>query len=541
MIASLAMLMVSCKEQAQPVVDVLPLPQSVELSEGSFNATCAAVKYDAKLDEASAVAVADFAAQLSTVTGHKRSAKAVEDLCCQKKAGFVFLYDENVAVDAYTLTVEPKCVEVVAGSRAGYLNAIATIKQLLPVEVYGKERANVAWNMACVKISDEPRFGYRGLHFDCSRHFFSLEETKKILDVMAIYKLNTLHWHLTDDQGWRIEIKSHPELTEIGAWRNGTVIKKNWNENDGIRYGGFYTQEEAKEIIAYADRLGITVIPEVDLPGHMLGVLAAHPEVGCTGGPYEVWQRWGISPDVLCVGKEETFVLLEEILAELADLFPSEYFHIGGDECPKTRWAECPDCQKRIKELGLKSDKHATKEQRLQNYVTSRVQAFLETKGKRIIGWDEILEGDLAPGATVMSWRGVEGGIEAAKRGFDAIMTPHTYVYFDYYQSRDMEKEPFGIGGHLPLEKVYSYNPTDGLNEEQAKHILGVQANVWTEYIATNEHLEYMILPRMQALCELQWCPLETRDLGRLKASIANHQIKIFEYLGYNYRPLDEE
>lgn len=538
-ISLIAMVVASCISPERPTLDILPLPVSVEEHEGVFNARFAGVCYDSALDDQTVLVISDFAEDLRSATCLPHRLKAVEGIADNRCDGFNFVLCPEVSGEAYTLEVAPDGVVVYASSRSGFINAIATIKQMLPVQIYGGESAITAsWIMPCATIKDEPRFGYRGMHLDVSRHFFDVNEVKKYLDIMAVYKLNRFHWHLSDDQGWRVEIKSHPELAEIGQWRDGTVIKKDWDSNDGIRYGGFFTQDELREVVAYADRLGITVIPEIDLPGHMLGVLASHPELGCTGGPYKVWQRWGVSSDVLCVGKEETFALLEDILAELVDIFPAEYFHIGGDECPKTEWAKCPCCQAKIKELGLKSDKKGTAEQKLQNYVTSRLQAFLATKGKRIIGWDEILEGELGEGATVMSWRGTKGGIAAAKAGFDAIMAPHNYMYFDYYQSENHDNEPFSIGGFLPLEKVYECNPTAGLDEEQSKHILGAQANLWTEYIASPEHLEYMLLPRMFALCEVQWCQYETRDIERLRSSISNHQFMILNQLGYNYRPL---
>jgi hexosaminidase len=288
------------------------------------------------------------------------------------------------------------------------------MKQMLPVEIYGSAKAKGDWSLPFVSIMDSPRFAYRGLLLDCCRHFFPVEEVKKVLDLMAIHKMNRLHWHLTEDQGWRIEIKKYPKLTEIGAYRNGTQIFRR-NETDGKRYGGFYTQEQLRDVVAYAAERGITIIPEVDLPGHMVAALASYPELGCTGGPYEVMQRWGGMPDVLCVGKEETFTFLEDVLTEVMDIFPSEYINIGGDECPKIRWKECPRCQARIKKLGLKDTKEFSKEHYLQNYVTARIQKFINDHGRKIIGWDEILEGELAPGATVMSWRGTKGGIKAVE------------------------------------------------------------------------------------------------------------------------------
>ena len=353
---------------------------------------------------------------------------------------------------------------------------------------------------------------------------------------MTAYKLNRFHWHLTEDQGWRMEVKKYPKLTEIGAWRDGTVIKKDWDSNDGIRHGGFYTQEEMKEIVAYAAERGITVIPEIDLPGHMVAALAAYPELGCTGGPYEVWKRWGISPDILCAGNEKIYTFLEDVFTELMDIFPSEYIHIGGDECfphgEAYPWDSCPKCAALMKKLGIKKGPEA--KHYLQNYVTARVQKFLNDHGRKIIGWDEILEGDLAKGATVMSWRGTKGGIKAASMGFDVVMTPTDYAYFDYYQSKERDKEPFGIGGYLPLEKVYSYEPYDGMVAGSESHILGVQANMWTEYIATPEHLEYMLMPRMSAMSEIQWCAAEAKDYERFKASL-DHTFEMMDAMGVNY------
>ena len=325
--------------------------------------------------------------------------------------------------------------------------------------------------------------------------------------------MNTFHWHLTDDQGWRIEIKKYPKLTEVGSKRNCTVVgKARSGKYDNIPYGGFYTQEQAKEIVKYAQERYITVIPEVDLPGHMLAALAAYPDMGCTGGPYKVSPDWGIFEDVLCIGNEQSMQFLEDVMAEITEIFPSKFVHIGGDEAPRTRWAKCPKCQARIKAEDLKTDKQHTAEDRLQSYCMTRIEKFLNSKGRQIIGWDEILEGDVAPNATVMSWRGTSGGIKAAQMGHDVIMTPNLYCYFDYLQTADSKDEPLGIGGYVPVEKVYSLDPTAALTEEQAKHILGAQANLWTEYIATTEHAEYMILPRMAALAEVQWTQPEKKD-----------------------------
>ena len=371
--------------------------------------------------------------------------------------------------------------------------------------------------------------------FPDSRHFFSTDEVKKYIDMMSIHKMNTLHWHLTDDQGWRIEIRKYPRLTEVGSIRKGTVIRKEWGHYDGIPYGGYYTQEQIKDVIDYAAAQGITIIPEIDLPGHMLSALAAYPELGCTGGPYDVWGTWGIADDVLCAGNEETMVFLENVLAEVAGLFPSEYIHIGGDECPKVRWEKCPVCQAKIKELGLKDDGNFNAEHYLQSYVMERMEKFLATKGKKIIGWDEILEGTPGPDATVMSWRGSDGGIKASKMGHDVIMVPNSYFYFDYYQAPDTENEPFGIGGYVPIEKVYSYDPYTEITEPEAReHILGIQANLWTEYIASNAHLEYMVLPRQAALSEVQWCQPAVKDWDRFLSSLS-HEAAMYDIMGYNY------
>ena len=520
-------LALSCRENGQPQpFSVIPMPNDVTLAEGSFNVAGALVTVDDNLDEASAKAVKAFSETLETVTGKPMTGK---------RGGVIrFGLNPNMGTEEYFLQVKPDGVNVEASAFGGFFYAIQTLKQMLPAEVYGNQKANAAWLLPCVTILDAPRFDYRGIHLDPCRHFWTVEETKRYIDIAAAYKLNRLHWHLTEDQGWRMEIKKYPKLTEVGAWRNGTCIGKDFDSNDGIRYGGFYTQDEMREIVAYAAERNVTVIPEVDLPGHMVAALAAYPELGCTGGPYEVWTRWGVSEDVLCVGKEETFTFLEDVLTEVMDIFPSEYIHIGGDECPKNRWRNCPLCQARIKELGLKAHDNFTAEEELQCYVTSRIQKFLNEHGRKIIGWDEILEGSLAPGATVMSWRGTEGGIRAADLGFDVVMTPNEYMYIDYYQSRERDKEPLCIGGYVPVEKVYSYEPYEGMTPGTEDHILGVQANLWTEYVTTPEFLEYMLLPRMCALSEVQWCNADRKDYTRFDNSL-DHTFKMLDVMGYTY------
>lgn len=512
-------------------VTVTPYPNDVQLDCGQFKAAGAKFHYSGDLDALTVNAIDGFAAKLSEVSGKKST--VAEGI---SRDGFIFVAEPAIADEAYELNISRKAVVVKASSFRGFNYAVQTLKQMLPVEIYGSAvAADKDWTLPCAVIKDAPRFAYRGLHFDVSRHFFGIDEVKKYLDVMEVHKMNTLHWHLTDDQGWRLEIKKYPLLTEVGSIRKGTMIGKNWGEYDGVPYGGFYTQDEVREVIEYAEEKGITIIPEIDLPGHMLAALTAYPELGCTGGPYDVWGRWGIADDVLCVGKETTFEFLEGVLEEVVELFPSEYIHIGGDECPKVRWEKCPKCQAKIKELGLKGDDKFDAEHYLQSYVTERIEKFLNEKGRKIIGWDEILEGQLSPNATVMSWRGSEGGIAAVKAGHDAIMTPNTHFYFDYYQSKDVANEPLAIGGYLPVSMVYSYEPfTDSMDADARKHILGVQANMWTEYIPTNEQLEYMILPRASALSEVQWTLPEHKNWDRFLASLP-HMAEIYEYLGCNY------
>ncbi len=525
-------------------LQITPQPREVSLSNGFFNVRGAGFNYDSTLEERTVNAIGALADDISAATGKMSSVAIAAGVKSSSEAakikGIYFLKDASIPEEDYRIEIARKGVKVTASSHNGFFYAVQTLRQMLPAGVY-KGKAGGKWKLPCGVISDGPRFGYRGMLLDPCRHFWSIEETKKFIDVMALYKLNRLHWHLTEDQGWRLEVKRFPALTEKGAFRNGTMIGRDFGSNDGIRYGGYYTQEQIREIVDYAWERGITVIPEVDLPGHMQAALTAYPHLGCTGGPYEVWTRWGVSEDVLCVGLEETFGFLEGVLDEVCELFPSEYIHIGGDECPKVRWAACPRCQARADALGLVSDEHGTREQKLQNYVTARIQAYLAGKGRKIIGWDEILEGELGDGATVMSWRGVAGGIAAAEREMDVIMTPNNYCYLDYAQSSDLESEPLGIirdpKRAVTLEKTYSYEPLEGLSEKAAGHILGVQANLWTEYIATPEHLEYMLLPRMLALAEVQWCAPADRDYARFHAALVGHQQAILSSLDYHFRP----
>lgn len=431
--------------------------------------------------------------------------------------------------ESYALHVGCKDIVITGPTAAGVFYGVQTLRKALP---QGKtEKVEIP----TVSISDYPRFAYRGAHLDVCRHFFGKDEVKTYIDMLAMHNINRLHWHISEDQGWRIEIKSRPLLTKEGAWRAQTVIGHNSGKYDGVPHGGFFTQDDAREIVAYAAARHITVIPEIDLPGHMQAALAAYPVLGCTGGPYKVWEKWGVSEDVLCAGNPETLTFIKDVLGEIVDIFPSQYIHIGGDECPKVRWKECPRCQARMDELGFKAGGKRPREEQMQAYIMQQAEAFLASKGRKVIGWDEILEGGLGPNVTIHSWRGIEGAVEAARQGHDAILSPVSHMYFDYYQSRDTEHEPDAIGGYTPVEKVYAFNPIpESLTPDQARHIIGVQANVWTEYIPTFSQVQYMALPRFAALSEVQWCQPQARDyssfLQRLPRLTA-----LYRTCGYNY------
>lgn len=438
------------------------------------------------------------------------------------------LSDDNA--EAYKLIVNDKRVCISGASEAGVFYGIQTLRKSLPVA----QDINV--NLSAVEIYDKPRFAYRGAMLDVARHFYTVDEVKTFIDMLALHNINRFHWHLTDDQGWRIEIKKYPKLMSVASERKETVVGR-WYSGiyDGKPYGGYYTQDELRDVIDYAAKRHITIIPEVDLPGHMQAALTAYPELGCTGGPYEVRTIWGVSQDVLCVGNDFTLQFVKDVLSEVADIFPSEYIHIGGDECPKVRWEKCPKCQERIRSLGLKSDAKHTKEQRLQSYMIQEAAKYLKEKGKRIIGWTEILEGGLVPDATLMSWIGESGGIEAAHQHHDVIMTPNTYLYFDYYQSKKVEDEPLAIGGYLPIEKTYNYEPMPKeLTEEEQQYIKGVQANLWTEYIPVFSQVQYMVLPRLGAAAEVQWTDPSKKDYKDFLRRVP-HLVAVYDCYGWNY------
>ena len=444
--------------------------------------------------------------------------------------GIVLKLNEGQASEGYTITVDADRVLVEATSPAGIFYGIQTIRKAVPVEM------GAVVGFPAGVITDAPRFAYRGAHLDVCRHFFSVDSVKTYIDMLVLHNMNKFHWHLTEDQGWRMEIKQFPKLTEIGSVRNGTMIRKDWNSNDSIQYGGFYTQDECREIVKYAADRYITVIPEIDMPGHMVAAVTAYPELGCTGGPYEVRTIWGVSEELLCAGNEKVYDFVDKVLDEVMEVFPSKDIHIGGDECPKTEWEKCPKCQSKIKALGLKKDDRFTAEQKLQAYFTKHVDEYLTKHGRNAIGWDEILEGGVSENATVMSWRGESGGIEAARLKHRVIMTPNTYCYFDYYQSKDRDNEPFAIGGFLPIKHVYDYEPLPAnLTPEEQSYIWGVQCNVWTEYIPTFSHVQYMMLPRGAALSEVQWSLPEAKDYEKFKNERLPRLIKIYELYGYNY------
>jgi glycoside hydrolase family 20, candidate beta-N-acetylhexosaminidase len=432
--------------------------------------------------------------------------------------------------EAYQVTITANNITINGASKAGTFYGVQFLRKSIPVQKVSKV------TFPAKIITDKPYFAYRGAHLDSARHFFSADSVRIYIDMLALHNINKFHWHLTDDQGWRFESKKYPELTVVGSTRSQTMLGKEWDKFDGKPHSGFYTQQEMKELVKYAAERNITIIPEIDLPGHMVAVLATYPKLGCTGGPYKVRETWGVAEDVLCAGNDETYDFIKNILEEVTEIFPSEYIHIGGDECPKNSWKKCPKCQAKIKALGIKGDAKHTAEEYLQSHIITFAEEVLAKKGRKMIGWDEILEGGLAPNATVMSWRGIGGAIEAAKSNHDAIMTPMSFCYFDFYQTDKTDKEPLAIGNYLPVERVYSFNPyPEALNKEQQKHILGVQANIWTEYIQTFKHVEYMALPRMAALAEVQWVdPSKPKDYQAFLQRLMR-LLPIYEVEGYTY------
>ncbi len=526
------------KEPTKPALNIIPKPESVRILPGNFTLGEGTILLITGVD----TDLVKNAISLSRIIRFARGPVIMNEEIKESKAitSFVELSitpkTDPLAREGYKIKVTKNKVTITSGGGPGLFYGIQTFLQMLPSEVCDPVTRSTFnnWKIPCCEIKDKPRYPYRGMHLDVSRHFFPKEFIKKYIDLISMYKMNTFHWHLTDDHGWRIEIKKYPKLTEIGAWR---VDRENlpWMERpvpgpgEKATYGGFYTQDDIREIVAYANSKYVTIIPEIEMPAHCLAALAAYPELSCTGGPFYVapGSYWP-NVDIFCAGNDSTFAFLEGVLAEIIPLFPSRYIHIGGDEAEKSRWKTCPKCQSRMKSEGLKNEKE------LQSYFIKRIEKFLISKNKKLIGWDEILEGGLAPEATVMSWRGIEGGISAARQGHNVIMTPSPYCYFDFYQS-DPSFEPKAIGGMTTLKKVYSFEPTPHeLNPTQARFILGAQGNLWTEYISTPEHAEYMAVPRMIALSEVVWSPKKARNWDDFRERL-DVQFARLGYLNVNY------
>ena len=522
---------------------IIPKPVSLDMQSGRF-----LVDSNTKVSAASDLEneghyLADMLSHLSNTTinfetGSSGNIQLQIDAAIENEEGYevAVLYDK---------------ISISGKTAKGVFYGIQTLRQLMPASVASQTNQS-SLTIPAANIKDNPRFAYRGMHLDVARHMFPVAFIKKYIDLIAMHKMNTFHWHLTEDQGWRIEIKKYPKLTEIGSKRYGTIIGHHpGTGNDETAYGGFYTQEEVKDIVKYATERHVMIIPEIELPGHASAAIAAYPFLSCfpeeptqvsngmgskagkeaqaNGTPKIVQETWGVFDDVFCAGNEETFQFLEDVLAEIIPLFPSQYIHIGGDECPKSNWKRCPNCQKRM------TDNQLADEHELQSYFIQRIEKYVNAKGKKIIGWDEILEGGLAPNATVMSWRGEEGGIQAAKQQHDVIMTPGHSCYFDHYQTEDKANEPLAIGGKTTVADVYAYDPTPKeLTDAENKYILGAQANVWTEYMKTSDYVEYMILPRMTALSEVVWTSQENRDFEDFKSRLS-HMKGRYDAMGLNY------
>jgi hexosaminidase len=515
-------------------VSIIPKPQQIDLKPGAFNLTAQTVVVCEPGDERSAGVARFLAEKLGAATGGPLTVTQVSPVSAA--APIVLGKSSNAALgdEGYVLRVRRGEIAIEAAAPAGLFYGVQTILQLLPTDALAGKGRGAAIAIPCVDIQDSPRLKWRGLMLDCSRHFFPKEFVLKYIDFLAFHKMNTFHWHLTDDQGWRIEIKRYPRLTEIGAWRVDREDKP-WNERPAQKegekatYGGFYTQDDIREVLAYAASRFITVVPEIEMPGHCSAALAAYPQFSCKGGPFTV-PPGGVWPilDVYCPGNEGTFEFVENVLSEVCDLFPSAYIHIGGDEVDKATWKACPKCQARIAAEGLKD------EEELQSYFVKRIEKFLNSKGKKLIGWDEILQGGLAPNAAVMSWRGTEGGMAAARAGHDVVMSPTSYCYLDYYQG-DPATEPLAIGGYVPLRKIYSFEPAlPELTPAEAEHIIGVQANLWTEYVPTTSHAEYMSYPRGAAVAEIGWTAKEKRDWTDFTRRM-DKQFARYEALGLHF------
>jgi hexosaminidase len=517
---------------------VIPRPVSLARRAGTFILTA---RTSIWTDRADSAVAERFARSLAPATGFTLRVH-VGVAAHGSTAMIVFARapkrDTTLGAEGYRLEVRPGLARITSSAAAGAFYATQTIRQLLPPEIFRSAPiAGVKWTMPAVSIVDRPTFAWRGMHLDVARHFMPKEFVKKYIDLLALHKMNRFHWHLTDDQGWRLEIKKYPRLTSIGAWRDSTIVGRQMRDTTGAmfdhtRHGGFYTRDDVREIVAYAADRFITVVPEIEMPGHSQAAIAAYPALGNFGDTTKPWTMWGVSKYILNPS-DTTIRFMEDVLTEVMQLFPGPYIHTGGDEAPKDQWKASPRAQARIHELGLQD------ENALQSWFTKQIAAFLSSRGRRLVGWDEILEGgDLAPGAVVMSWRGVKGGIAAARAGHDVVMAPCDYTYFDHYQSRNTAAEPLAIGGFLPLDSVYAFNPVpSALTPAEAHHILGAQGQVWTEYIPDPKHAEYMAFPRECALAEVLWTPPARRDFADFRARMAEH-LKRLDALDVAYRPL---
>ena len=527
-LAAMAFLLPSTAAGQTADFNIIPRPQQVKVSND------APFTLSAKTVISLGTNNQDMKRNANMLASYIEQATGIRPAVGKGKNGATIILTIDKTIDnaeGYKLDADAKQIRIAGASAAGVFYGIQTLRKSLPL-VNGKASKV---SIPAVHITDAPRFAYRGTHLDVSRHFVTADSVRQFIDMLALHNINRFHWHLTDDQGWRIEIKKYPLLTQIGSKRAQTVIGHNSGKYDGKPYSGFYTQKQIRDIVKYAADRYITIVPEIDLPGHMQAALAAYPDMGCTGGPYEVWQKWGVSDNVLCAGNDKTLTFIDNVLKEITQLFPSKYIHVGGDECPKTQWQKCPKCQARIKALNLEAKDGHSAEERLQSYIITHASNYLKSLGRNTIGWDEILEGGLAEGATVMSWRGESGGIAAAKQHHDVVMTPNSYLYFDYYQSLDKANEPLAIGGYLPLETVYSYEPMPKeLTADEARHIIGVQANIWTEYMPTFKQMQYMALPRLAALSEVQWSQPALKDYNSFTNRLTEFT-HLYDRLGYNY------
>ena len=515
---SAAICLCACAEVNYQVV---PLPQQISIDKsGKYMLLTKGMTVGYPTDNAQMKRNAEFAAEYLglSVTSDKKNADVN-----------LMLGLKSMNPDAYAISVNKKGITIQGASESGVFYGIQTLRKSIMNET-GEIRLPYAW------VCGSPRFSYRGTELDCARHFFPVTFIKKFIDILALHGINRFHWHLTDDQGWRFEVKALPELAKKASVRSCTIVGKNvgLSDPDNAIYDdtpetGYYTQEEMREIVAYAAERYITIIPEIDLPGHMIAAMSVYPDLGCTGGPYKVWGIWGVADDVLCAGNPKTLEFLKTVYGELCEVFPSKLIHIGGDESPRVRWKTCPKCQAKMKELGL------TNEAQLQTYINKEMEAFLALRGRQIIGWDETLEGGLSENAAVMSWRGYEGGTAAAKLHHQVVMTPTSHCYIDYYQLKNRDAQPLAIGGYLPLSKVYSMEPVpDGLTKEEAKYIMGAQCNLWTEYVLSPDHAEYMLLPRLAAMSEVQWLQPEAKNYEQFLTRLASLE-QSYRRLGYKF------